>query len=150
MVDQLSERKNWTRYFPEGLIEFSVVMRVGALLLLGILMVVPSGLQALVAMTMLAVLWVDYVLTMCWALQIGADLNDLFDRSTAPADAQRKHIVTAMQALLPATIAFLIIAPWPSVVIGSTSTRTQVMRILLPVLGVLFVASAFFAQRALQ
>ena len=65
MTDNIgAQRRNWFRSFPEGSIEFVVITRVLALLLLAALAIVPGIQRPAVLVALALVLWVDYLLMM--------------------------------------------------------------------------------------
>lgn len=148
--DSLAQRRNWFRFFPEGSIEFVIVTRVLALLLLLALAIVRGTQRPAVLLALVVVLWIDYLLTLWWAVQLATDLNALFGDTPPPADVlRRRRIRAAVLAALPATAALLILAPWPHFVLSEAS-RTAVTRVTVPALCGLFVVSMFVAHGALR
>ncbi len=150
--DRLAQRRNWYRFFPGGSIEFVIVTRVLALLLLLALAVVPGTQRPTVLLALAGVLWIDYLLIIWWAIQVTTDLDALFADPPPSADVlRRRRIRAAILGALPATAALVILAPWPSFVLPSEPARAATIRmVLIPLLGVLFVALLVPAHRALR
>ena len=109
----LVERRKWFRVFPEGTLEFTIITRVLALLMLMALAVV-SGLQRpLVLMALGAILWVDYALLMWWAIEVASDLQLLSGAPDAAAHSTRRSRIW-LQAVLPSIAALVALMPWAS------------------------------------
>src|SRR5437868_8574771 len=87
---KLLERRRWFSFFPEGTLEFLVVTRVLALLLMGTLIIVPSTQRPAVLVALAAVVWADYALLTWWLVHVSADLHDLFAASATIGDRRRQ------------------------------------------------------------
>jgi len=150
----VTERQTWFRFFPEGSVEFLVVTRVLALLMLAALIVVRSNQRPLVLVALVALLWLDYLLMLWWAIQVTTDLDDLFSEPQ-PGDQEVRYrrVRVGLQAALPSAVAVVVLAPWPALM-GSLESSMALGHlgrwVTVPVFGVLFVVALFFAQRALQ
>jgi len=152
--DFVTERKKWFRFFPEGSIEFLLITRVLALLLLAALAVISSPQRPAVLVALAFLLWVDYVLMLWWVIQLATDLDDLFQEVPPnPNVAHRRRTRTALLAVLPSVAAVLLLAPWLDVLNAfhpSSLFRETLPRVMLPVLGSLFIIFVFIAQYALR
>ena len=148
--DTVSQRRTWFRFFPEGTLEFLVITRVLALLLIVTLAaILPSQLSA--ALTALfGLLWLDHVLMLWWGVQMVTDLRDLSASPSPGSDARGGKYRVGLTAALPSFFALLIIAPWPNVLIADPTTRASATKILLPVLALLYATTIVLAARALQ
>src|SRR4030095_16365697 len=110
--DNLSQRKSWFRYFPDGTIEFTVITRVLALMFLAGLAMVSIA-QRPTTMTLLwAIIWVDYALVLSWAIQINVDLENL--SQTAPVSAElckQRRVQELFWLAIPSILILLLIIP---------------------------------------
>jgi hypothetical protein len=152
MLDEnLVQQKNWFRFFPDGTIEFTVITRVLAIVLLAALVLVPSAHRAMFLVALAAVIWVDYIIVLCWAVQIGNDLEDITETRPIPADDLRRRRTSDIILLaIPSIIFMLMAAPWPRFLISQAAARNRIMLISMPVLGLAFIAAASFAWKILE
>lgn len=145
--ERLAERRKWFRVFPEGTLEFAIITRILALLLLISLAVVGGTQRPLIVVSLVIVLWVDYALLMWWVLQVAMDLRMVADGSVLDSPSSRAKI--GFKVILPSVAAVAGLAPWGqvmSVVVGGTG-----MLGWLPVAaGVAFVILCIPALRALR
>lgn len=149
--DTAVQRRKWFQSFPEGSIEFMLVTRVLALLLLLALAIVQDVQRPVVVLALTMVLWADYVLMMWWAVQMTTDLDDLFADPPPPADAaRRRRVWAACLGASPSVAAALLLVPWPYLLLPSEWSRAAVVHVAAPLLGIAFVALMFVAQAALQ
>ena len=151
----LTQRQRWFSYFPEGSIEFLLLSRVLALLLLLSLAIVTSIQRPAVLVALTGVIWLDYVLTIWWAIQIAADREELLRDPTAapqPDDSRRRRRRTLIWACLPATVVAVAVAPWPAVLkvyqpgLVSEATFARVGR---PALALAYLVLLMLGTRAL-
>lgn len=174
MADLLMKRRQWFSFFPEGTLEFLVVTRVLALMLLGTLVIVPSSQRSQVLTALAAVVWIDYALTVCWLAHLASDLEDMFESPSCracghdlsanpsaicpacgkptrgdPSSTSRRSW-DALLMLAPSVFAFLAIAPWPQIVPGGTSAHSQALLVLRGGSAALFAATLIPAYRALR
>ncbi len=112
--DRLVERRKWFRVFPEGTLEFAIITRILALLLLMALAVVGGTQRPLVLVSLAIVLWADHVLLTWWALQVAMDLRLVTDESAYDSPGWRAKI--AFKVVLPSIAAVVALAPWGKVV----------------------------------
>lgn len=146
MSTNLAERRAWFRHFPEGTIEFTIVTRVLAILVLGALMVVSSAQRHHALTALVAVLWLDYALTLWWLIQLARDLDDLFEQPDLDAAAgQKRRLILLGTLIAPSVLAALILIPPTQILLP----RSGGVSVLLPVLGVAYVAAVWLARRAL-
>ena len=144
----LEQRRNWFRFFPDGSLEFVVVTRVLAVLLMVLLFVVKGTQQTLVSLALCGMLWVDYLLTLFWIIQLATDLRSLSGSRLAEGpDPSAGRIRTLLVMALPATLAFAIIAPWSQVILPARAMQFAPNQMLVPVLGLAFVVSLSPAYR---
>lgn len=149
--NSLQQRRKWFRFFPEGSIEFLLVTRVLALLLLVSLIILREMQRPLVLVALAGVLWLDYVLMIWWAVQLTIDLESLWKQPPPPADElRRRRIRAGLVACLPSVAALLILAPWTRFVLPNEAARVAVRLVMDPVLCVLFVILLVVGQRTLQ
>jgi hypothetical protein len=114
--DGIAEQRRWFRFFPEGSIEFTIITRVLALILLLALAVVSGTQRVPVLLALSMVLWADYMLTLWWLIQMASDLNALAAASPpSAAELSRERLRIGAMVTLSATAAFLMLAPWPAV-----------------------------------
>ena len=150
----LTQRRNWFRAFPEGSIEFVIITRVLALLLLLLMNAVGGSNRILAVQGLAGLLWADYLLTMWWAVQVATDLNALTAKEPPAADALRsRRVRTCVLGMLPATACLLLVValvPWPSFLPGGESVRSASARFGGPLMGILFLVSLGPAYRALR
>jgi len=168
MNDTLSQRQRWFRSFPEGTLEFLLVTRILSVFLLLSLTVVRESQRTVVLLALSAILLLDYVLMVWWAVQMTVDLNSLVGRTAGPSNAGQhegadqpgnggagpgkrgpRGSVIALLACLPALTVFLALAPWPELFIRNPFARADFMRVFLPAAGVLFLVSLVIGYRAL-
>jgi hypothetical protein len=149
-ADLLTERKRWYSYFPEGTLEFLVITRVLALLLLGALILVPSSQRPAVLVALAAIVWLDYALVLWWLMQVAGDLNRLFARSTLDRPVTDPGIRNMLLALLPSVLIFLAVAPWPSLVLGRGEATARLASFLQPGLAIAALVALPLGYRALQ
>jgi hypothetical protein len=148
----LSQRRLWFRYFPEGSIEFTIITRV--LIFLGLLASASVGTERIRYYFLVATcgaLWLDYALTLWWLIQVHADLRQF--EPSEQADASRSvpsRAWTLIISLIPSIIFFLIITPWPLLLVGSFETRGMIYRFVLPILALALIAAIVLAQKVLQ
>jgi len=149
--DTLAQRRNWFRYFPEGTLEFLVITRVLAVLLLIALMIVTATQKNMVLIALSVLAWADYLLVSWWLVQMTTDLDDLLQEPD-PQDpnAHRRPVTTTVLSALPSCAAFLILAPWAQVFFGSGGSRETITRVLIPVFFLTFLVLSAFAQRELK
>ncbi|GMU24173.1 MAG: hypothetical protein AMXMBFR13_42500 [Phycisphaerae bacterium] len=139
------------RHFPEGGIEFVIVTRV--LLVFGLLAlaVIRETQRPLVLLALSGVLWVDYLLTLGWAVQMAMDIEELQEGVSNSGAAPNNHrLLTIVLAALPSLFALLILAPWPERVWGVSTTREAIMSVLMPTLIVLYGLTVIVAAVALR
>ncbi len=151
----LTQRQRWFSHFPEGSIEFLLLTRVLALLLLLSLAIVTSVQRPAVLVALTGILWLDYVLTAWWAIQMTTDREELLrDPAAAPPEPESRHLRrrTLLWACLPATVAALALAPWPAALRLFNPGLLPVAtfnRIGLPILALLFLVLLPLAARTL-
>ncbi len=152
----LTQRQRWFSYFPEGSIEFLLLTRVLALLLLLSLAIVTSIQRPAVLVALTGVIWLDYVLTVWWAIQIAADREELLRDPTAapqPNDSRRRRRRTLIWACLPATVVAVAVAPWPAVLNmytpGVVLSEATFARVGLPTLVPVYLVLLVLGTRAL-
>jgi len=163
--DILTRRRRWFRFFPEGALEFLIVTRVLALLLLLSLMILREAQRPIILVGLVGVLWVDYVLMVWWAAQVAMDLALLeADRDDPPRDSNEAASLferpgvryrLILQALLPSVAAAAFMAPWPVLLQTlAPSLREGTAALVLRRLDVLwaaaFVVLALVAYRAVR
>jgi hypothetical protein len=146
--DNLEQRRNWFRFFPDGTLEFVVVTRVLSVLLMVLLFVVQGTQQTAVFLALCGMLWIDYLLTLFWISRLASDLRSLPpDRSAGAPVPPAAGIRTLLVTALPATLAFAIVAPWPQVILPASAMQPAAIRLLVPVLGLAFLLSLMPAYR---
>lgn len=118
MTDPLSQRRQWLSFFPEGSLEFLVVTRVLAIVLLSTLIIIPTNQRPMVLVALCGTLWLDYALTMWWLLEVSTELEGIRNPSLLIAGPMYM-VRQAALALLPATLTILAFALWAR---GSRST----------------------------
>ncbi len=144
----LEHRRNWFRFFPDGTLEFVVVTRVLAVLLMVLLFVVRRTQQAPVFLGLCGMLWIDYLLTLFWIIQLATDLRSLSsDPSTGTPDSSASRVRTLLVMALPATLAFAVVAPWPQLILSPGPMQAAVTRLLIPALALAFLLSLTMAYR---
>jgi len=151
----LLQRQRWFRLFPEGSIEFLVATRLLVMILLLALLIIGNVqvqlLASLVALT--AVLWLDYVLVVWWAVQIAIDLQEVILRQSTNADAlRRRRIRAGIVVCLPSTVAAMIIAPWPTLLhfFQAELLPDATMAVARVVAALLFIVLVIWAQRTMR
>jgi hypothetical protein len=145
------ERRQWFDHFPEGSIEFTVVTRVLALLLLASLIVFPAAQRPTVLTALAGVVWLDYVIVIWWVVQMACDMNDLFAGAPIPAHvARRRRMLEGLKIVLPSLALLALIAPWPMLLIPRAAARAATMQVLVPVLLLLFCGLAIVSVRAIR
>jgi len=155
----LRERQRWFQFFPEGSIEFLLVTRVLALLLLLALMLMRLQRSA-ISVALVTVLWVDHAIMLWWLLQLAMDLaaisaQNVSDESVKPVQQHASRWRVAFLIMLPTILAAAILAPWPAMLHNVlTSSSDSLFGILItyriPILAVAFVASILMAQRVVR
>ncbi|HSW45263.1 MAG TPA: hypothetical protein VLM89_06805 [Phycisphaerae bacterium] len=138
----LEQRRRWYRHFPEGSLEFLVVTRVLAVLLLLTLIVLREAQRPFITAVLIGVLWFDYVLMMWWAIQVRLDLDAAAGR---PENTAKRWLV-GLKACLPSAIASAALSPWPVLFARQQGLAT----LRLAGMAVLFILFAVVAQRAMQ
>jgi hypothetical protein len=149
-ADRLLERRKWFRVFPEGTLEFMIITRVLALLMLIALAVVGGAQRPFVLVGLAGILWVDYALLLCWVVQLAMDLRCASDGQGAH-DTPRRRTTVAVQAILPSMAAVTALMPWGSlmrVVTGNPSPALAAM--ISAAAAIVFVALLWPAYRALR
>lgn len=147
----LPQRRLWFRYFPEGSIEFTIVTRL--LIFLGLLASAAVGTERIRYYFMVATcgaLWLDYMLTLWWLIQVQADLRDFAPGQGKSETTAPPRTTALFFCAIPSIIFFLIVAPWPTVLIGSFQTRELIQRVGLPILAVALIVAVFAAQKVLS
>lgn len=117
--DVVVRRRRWLSFFPEGTIEFLVITRVLAVLMLLSLMIATGVQRPAILVALMGILWLDYVIMMWWVVGLGFDLPQLAgvpleapgEASGVPARGGERSW-TAVRACLPSIAAFLGLAPW--------------------------------------
>jgi hypothetical protein len=147
----LEQRRTWFRSFPAGTIEFVVVTRVLVTMLLLLLAVVQGTQRPFVLLALSGLLWIDYLLTMYWLLQLAADLNGLFVEPPAGEGTLiRRRLQAAFLAAVPATFLLLALSPWPSCLLAPGVTQRTVIHLATPLFGLAFLASVVISYRQLR
>lgn len=149
--ETLAERRHWYRYFPESSIEFVVVTRVAGLLLL-LAMSAMTGAQRPTAIVGISgILWLDYVLTLWWMIQIRTDLSLAADGSDVPSRTTRQQRIRALlPAIVPATAILLMVAPWLRFTPLSVDAVARIRPILNGVLALAVLGGLFLGNAALK
>ncbi|MBI4580907.1 MAG: hypothetical protein HY718_14460 [Planctomycetes bacterium] len=145
----LIERRRWFRVFPEGTLEFAIITRVLALMLLMALGIVTGAQRPLVITALVGVLWSDYVLLVWWAVQVAMDL-EMLTGQPRPADAPRRRAIVGVTVLLPSVGAVIAVLPWGRVFAFLGIGASGVSRALPLVGAIAFVAALVPACRALR
>jgi hypothetical protein len=150
-IENLIQRRNWFRYFPEGSIEFNAILRVLAVLLLIALLIVGGTQRPAVLVSLAAILWADAALLIWWLVQMSTDLDDLPAGSgQSPEAGARRRTAAFLIAVLPSIAAALLLAPWPDLFFVRHDTRVLVQAIGLPAIGLAYIIAVVAAQRTLQ
>lgn len=146
------QRRNWFRFFPEGSLEFVVITRVLAVLLM--LMIVKGTQAPLILLALLAMLWLDHMLTLSWTVQLATDLAGFAEKPLSETNQEPVRFgPTLLIVALPITLAFAAIAPWPAILLPPGAPRDTANTVLKPLLGLASVAAllpAFRRARMLQ
>jgi hypothetical protein len=146
----LAQRRAWFRYFPEGTLEFLLVTRVLALLLLAGLTLVRGSQRPAILFVLGALMLADYLLILWWGIQLVTDLDDLeTPGSVDAAAARRTRLNTFLVAMLPAFFAMLFLTPFQEFTIADPMKRQHLASILKPILGAGYLILVFFAWRRL-
>jgi hypothetical protein len=146
--DMLVERRRWFRVFPEGSLEFTIITRVLALILLMALAVVGGTQRPLVVVSLTVVLWVDYALLVWWAVQVAMDLEEVVNRPAE--DTPGRRAIIGIQAVLPSVAAVAALAPWGRMLATSAVGSVAPLRSLPIVAGLAFLVLLVPAYRALR
>jgi hypothetical protein len=147
----LEQRRGWFRFFPSGSIEFVVITRVLALLLMLLLLIAKGTQRPFVFLALCGMLWADYLLTLSWLVQLGTDVIGLTSRPPLEASelsARRARLL--LVTILPATFLFAVVAPWAQVVLPPGPMQSAASRIVAPILIVAFIISLVLAWRKAQ
>lgn len=120
----LGARRRWLHFFPDGTLEFLLVTRVLTLLLLLSTAIITSVDRPAVLVAITGLLWVDYLLTLWWLVQIGTDPGVGWPGGGSAASGgvaaesatalRRRRVRLAMVIALPSLMAALMLAPWPA------------------------------------
>ncbi|MGQ9649564.1 MAG: hypothetical protein ACUVXJ_05610 [Phycisphaerae bacterium] len=152
--NNLEQRRNWFRFFPEGSLEFVVITRVLALLLMLMLTIVKGTQVPLILLALLAMVWLDHMLTLSWTVQLATDLASFAENLLPQTDQKPVRFgPTLLLVALPITLAFAAIAPWPAVLLPPGAPRDTANTVLKPLLGLASVVAllpAFLRARMLQ
>ncbi len=144
----LAQKRKWFRLFPEGTLEFTIITRVLALMLLMALAVAGGAQRPFVLAALVGVLWIDYALLIWWALQLAGDLNDLTGVSVPTRSAQRRDLSRAV-VLLPSVGIAVALIPW-STLLSFFDLSSGLAKVLTGVGAVGFLATLVPAYRALK
>lgn len=149
--DRLVERRKWFRVFPEGTLEFSIITRVLALMMMMALAVVGGTQRPVVLVGLLGVLWIDHVLLLWWAIQVAMDLRFVSGKAQADGSARVRARV-AFVAALPSVAAVAALMPWEGLITLLKGTRPESgLWMAVPVgAAVAFFAMLVPASRALR
>lgn len=149
--ERLLERRKWFRVFPEGTLEFVIITRVLALMMLMALAVVGGTQRPLVVSSLIAILWIDYALLLWWVVQVAMDLGFVADPARAD-DSARKRSRAAMVAVLPSMAAAAALMPWGQLLTVVTGTRPSgaLTTVLPSIAGLAFVLLLWPAYRTLR
>ncbi len=111
--DGLDDRRRWFAHFPDGSIEFVMVTRAFAVLLLLALGIVSGVQRPVVITSLVGMLWVEYALIAWWLVQIATDLDALTQPGPTDAKSLReRRVKAAILAVVPSAAAGLAITPW--------------------------------------
>lgn len=149
--EKLVERRKWFRVFPEGTLEFLIITRVLALMMMMALAIVGGTQRPTVLIGLIGILWIDYALLLWWVVQVAMDLR--FVAGESPDDAQAGlRARVAVTAILPSIAAAMALLPWDGVVLVITGARHEgTLLTILPVIAAVgFIALLFPAYRALR
>jgi len=149
--ERLLERRKWFRVFPEGTLEFVVITRVLALMMLMALAIVGGTQRPLVLVSLIAILWIDYALLLWWVVQVAMDLRSVSDPAGAEDSAGSRARVWTVAAL-PSVAAAVALVPWYQLMTVLTGTRPEGnLTTLLPaVAGLAFLLLLWPACQALR
>ena len=147
-AERLAQRRRWFRSFPEGTLEFAIITRVLALMLLMALAIVGGTQRPLVLVALAIVLWVEYAMLIWWLVQLGTDLRELTDGSAG--DSARRRVTTSVKAVLPSVAVVLALAPWGRVATDTFGGAASVVHWVQVAAVVLFLVSLLPAYRALK
>lgn len=146
----LVQRRAWFRYFPEGTLEFLLVTRVLALLLLAGLTVVRGSQRPGVLLVLGAVILVDYLLILWWGIQLVIDLRDLASPEAIESrQARKQRLRTFLVAMLPAVFVLFLLTPVLEFLIADPVFRNRLAGILNPAMAVVYLILLVFACRRL-
>jgi hypothetical protein len=109
--ERLLERRKWFRVFPEGTLEFTIITRVLALMMLMALAIVGGSQRPFVVTALIVILWVDYALLIWWVVQVACDLRLVSGELIDP----RRQTRAGITALLPSVAAAVALIPWAGV-----------------------------------
>lgn len=149
--DSLMERRKWFRVFPEGTLEFNIITRVLALMMLMALAIVGGTQRPVVLVGLFGILWLDYVLLLWWVVQVATDLRAVSDPIEAGQSSSRRAWV-AVQAALPSIAAVAALLPWPSLLamLTGSGSHATMARSFQAISGLVFIVTLVPAYRALQ
>jgi hypothetical protein len=146
----LAERRAWFRHFPEGTLEFLLVTRVLALILLAGLTVVRGSQRPAILLVLGALVLVDYLLILWWSIQLVVDLEDLAAPGSANADqARKRRMSTFLGAMLPAFFAMLCLTPVLEFTEPDPVRRQRLATFFYPAMGAGYLLILYFAYRRL-
>lgn len=149
--EKLVERRKWFRVFPEGTLEFLIITRVLALMMMMALAIVGGTQRPTVLIGLIGILWIDYALLLWWVVQVAMDLR--FVAGESPDDAQAGlRARVAVTAILPSIAAAMALLPWDGVVLVITGARHEsaILKILPVIAALGFIALLLPAYRALR
>ncbi|MCL2330842.1 MAG: hypothetical protein FWC56_06030, partial [Phycisphaerae bacterium] len=143
--ERLIERRKWFRVFPEGTLEFTIVTRVLALVLLISLAVVGSAQRPLALAALAFILWVDYALLMWWMIQVATDL--LLVCGKLPDDTPSYRMPLGLRVVLPSVAFSLMVIPWVDLLtilgLGAKANYFRFVPVVGVVLFLLFLVPAY-------
>ncbi|HOM49931.1 MAG TPA: hypothetical protein PLT93_02150 [Phycisphaerae bacterium] len=149
-AERLLERRKWFGVFPEGTLEFMIITRVLALLMLIALAVVGGAQRPFVLAGLAGILWVDYALLLSWAIQVAMDLRCASGEQGLD-DTPRRRTAVTIQAMLPSLAAVIALMPWSSLVRVVTGSSSPVLAGVISGAAVIaFLALLWPAYRALR
>jgi len=149
--DNLTRRRTWFRYFPEGTLEFLLVTRVLALLLLAGLTVVRGSQRPAVLLVLGVILLLDYLLVLWWGIQLVTDLRDAASPGSMNAQEARQYRLRSLLiVMLPSIAATLVLTPWPEFFIADPVARERLTGIIIPLFALVYLATLFPAWKRLS
>jgi hypothetical protein len=144
----LAERRKWFRVFPEGTLEFTIITRVLALLMLMALAIVGGAQRPFVVAALVGVLWLDYALLMWWVVQVAGDLRAITAAGPGSVDLTPQYTKVGTVVLLPSVAAAVAMVPWGTM-LGLFGLDASLARLVSAIAAVLFVVMFVPAHRAL-